>query len=174
MTELFRDLHEAGEPRALTRGLWGRRTMMVVLTAVAVLALVGVFGQRTVHSAAAGPAATMVLDAPRVLRGGLLFQSRVRITATRTVEHPRLVLDRGWLEGMQISSITPDPDGQSSRGDGRTVLTWSDPLAAGSHTTIWMQFQVDPTSVGHRPYGLELDDAQQRLARIDRSLTVLP
>ena len=174
MTELFRDLHEAGEPRALGRGLWERRGVMVVLTAVPVLALIGFVGQRTSRSSAAGPAATLSIVAPRVLRGGLLFEARVQIDATRTVQHPRLVLDRGWFEGMQVSSITPNPDSQSARGDGRTVLSFANPLAAGSHTTIWMQFQVNPTNVGHRTDGLELDDAQQRVARIDRTITVLP
>ena len=37
-----------------------------------------------------------------------------------------------------------------------------------------MQFEVNPTSAGHRSYGLELDDAETKIAAIDRHITVFP
>ena len=37
-----------------------------------------------------------------------------------------------------------------------------------------MQFEVDPTNVGHRSYGLELDDAETRIAAVRRWITVFP
>jgi hypothetical protein len=172
MTDLFRDLADAGPPRALSRGLWGRRAVMTALAAVALLALLDVFGQRTSRSVAAGDAATLTVRAPATLRGGLLYQSRVEIVARRAIDHPRLVLADGWFEGMQVSSITPDPDGQTTRGSD-VVLSFP-ALSAGERTTIRMQFQVDPTSVGRRSYDLELDDAETPLARVDRTLTILP
>jgi hypothetical protein len=172
MTDLFRDLAEGAEPRALHAGLWARRAVIALLAVVAVLGLADLFGQRASGSSAAGPDATLALRAPRVVRGGLMFQSRVDIAATRAVDHPRLVLERGWMEGMQVNSINPTPQGEAARGD-RVVLSFP-ALAAGHRMTVWLQFQVDPTNVGRRSYGLELDDAETPLARIHRDITVLP
>jgi hypothetical protein len=172
VTDLFRDLAEGAEPRALSRGLWARRATMTVLVAIALLGLLDVFGQRTSRSAAAGDGATLAVRAPKAVRGGLLFESTVQITARRAIDHPRLLLADGWIEGMQVNSITPDADGQTVRGDD-LVLSYPS-LDAGARMTIRLQFQVNPTNVGHRSYDLELDDAETPLARVDRTLTVLP
>jgi hypothetical protein len=172
VTDLFRDLADGDEPRALNRGLWARRAVMTVLAVVALLGLLDVFGQRTSRSAAAGDAATLAVRAPATVRGGLLFESRVEIVARRAIDHPRLLLADGWIEGMQVNSITPDADGQTVR-DGDLVLSYP-ALSAGDRMTIRLQFQVNPTNVGHRSYDVELDDAETPLARVDRSLTVLP
>jgi hypothetical protein len=172
MTDLFRDLATSPEPRSLTRGLWTRRVIMGLLALVPLAALAGAFGQQPSTSAASGSAATLSLDAPERVRGGLFFQSRIDVRAVRDVQHPRLVLDDGWLEGMQVNSIEPSPTGEASR-DGRVVLSY-DPLRAGDRLTVWLQFEVDPTNVGRRSYGLELDDAAAPIARVHRTITVLP
>jgi len=39
---------------------------------------------------------------------------------------------------------------------------------------IYFQFEVDPTNVGERSFTLELDDEDRLLARIPRTLRVLP
>jgi hypothetical protein len=153
-------------------GLWARRTLMALFAAVAVAALLDVFGQATSDSTAAGPAAQLRLRAPERVRGGLLFQSRVEIHALRTIGKPRLVLADGWLEGMQINSISPDPTQQASR-NGRVVLEW-DPVRARQRLIVWLQFQADPASAGRRRYDLVLDDGPVALARISRTITVLP
>jgi hypothetical protein len=106
------------------------------------------------------------------VRGGIFFQARVEVRAVRAIEHPRLVLDEGWVEGMQVNSIEPAAESESSRG-GRIVLSYGE-LAAGDVLRVWLQFEVDPTNVGRRPYGIELDDAEQPLARIERTIRVLP
>jgi hypothetical protein len=172
MTELFRDLAEAPEPTRLTRGLWGRRAVLTLLALLAVLALLGRFGQVTSSSSTATAVALLSLDAPETVRGGLFFQSRIDIRALRDVQHPRLVLDRGWVEGMQVNSIEPSPTGEASR-DGKVVLSY-DALKAGDRMAIWLQFEVDPTNVGRRSYGLELDDADRPIAHLDRTIRVLP
>src|SRR4051794_6753103 len=160
------------EPRRQTTGLWVRRAVIALFCVIAALALADRFGQQATSASASGPDATLALSAPEVVRGGLFFQSRLDVRARRDVAFPRIVLDHGWLEGMQVNSIEPAPASEASR-DGRVVLTY-DKLAAGDVLRIWFQFEVDPTSMGHRPYGVELDDASTRLARIDRPITVLP
>jgi len=172
MADHFQSLASGDEPRALNRGLWARRVVMAALAAIPILGLAGVLGQEAHTSSVASEGVDVTLRAPATLRGGLLFQSRIVLTAHRHLEHPRLVLDRGWFEGMQVSSITPDPQSESVQGD-RTTLTF-DALDAGTTTTFWLQFQVDPTLVGRRPYGVEVQDGEVPLARLHRTITVLP
>jgi hypothetical protein len=175
VARFFSDLHGEGAPdtgRSVIVGLWVRRALIALFGVLALLALLDRFGQQPSSAAADAPAATLRLSAPEAVRGGLLFQSRLEIRAKRTVRFPRLVLDDGWVEGMQVNSIEPDPTSESSR-DGRLVLTY-DQLNPGDRLVVWLQFQANPTNVGHRPYGVELDDQTTALARIDRRLTVFP
>jgi hypothetical protein len=172
MTELFTNVADEPESRALHGGLWVRRAAMAAFAVIALLALAGVFGQGGSTTRAAGPQATMSLGAPKTVRGGLFFQARVEVRALRDVEHPRFVLARGWTEGLQVNSIEPSAATESSR-DGKLVLSY-DKLSAGDRMTIWFQFQVDPTAPGRRDLSIELDDAEQPIARIPRKLTVMP
>jgi hypothetical protein len=172
VTRLFTDVAAEPEPRAATVGLWARRLVMTIFAAIALLGLLDVFGQGATQTVARTPAAVMRVTAPAAVRGGLFFQSKVEIRALRAIEHPRLVLDEGWVEGMQFNSISPAPVSEAGR-DGRVVLSY-DRVDAGERLVVWMQFEVDPTNVGHRSYGLELDDADTKVAAIHRDITVFP
>jgi hypothetical protein len=160
------------DERGVRLGTRARRVILCVLAVVPLLALVGLLGQRSSGSTAVSPRATLALRAPDTVRGGLYFESRVTIKVRGRIQHPRLVLDQGWVEGMQINSIEPSPQSESSR-DGRLVLAYST-LLPGDLYQIYMQFQVNPTNVGHRSYGIALYDDTTPVARIDRSMTVLP
>jgi len=166
----FADVEE--DERGERRGLRTRRVLMGLLTLVPLIALTGLLGQRATTTSAAGPQAAIDVRAPKTVRGGLFFQSRVTIRVTGRIQHPRLVLEPGWLEGMQVNSIEPQAQDESSRG-GRLVLAYST-LKPGDHVELWLQFQVNPSNVGHRSYALELDDDTQRIARVERTITVLP
>jgi hypothetical protein len=172
VTKLFTDVAAVPEPRSEIVGLWTRRAVLTIFAAIAVLGLLDVFGQGTTQTAASTPAAVLRVTAPQAVRGGLFFQSRVEVRARRAIAHPRLVLDEGWVEGMQFNSIEPNPVSEASR-DGRVVLSY-DGLDAGRRLVVWMQFEVNPTSAGHRSYALELDDADTKIAAIDRHITVFP
>ena len=172
VTKLFTDVAADLDPRGATVGLWTRRAAMTGFAVIAVLGLLDVFGQTPTESTARTPAAVLRLTAPPAVRGGLFFQSRVEVRALRALDHPRLVLDEGWVEGMQFNSAEPAPVSEASR-DGRLVLSY-DGLDAGDRLVVWFQFEVDPTNVGHRSYGLELDDAETQIARIHRRMTVFP
>lgn len=151
---------------------WARRVVLLAMAVALALALANVFGQEAQTTSAAPPAASFSVNAPNTVRGGLLFQARIEVRANTAIDHPRLVLDPGWLEGMQINTIEPGPVGESSR-DGRLVLSY-DKLASGDRLTVWFQFQSDPTYAGNRDQGIELDDAEVPLARVERTLHVLP
>src|SRR3954447_25916622 len=109
VSEYFSDL--VPESRSTPVGLWTRRAVLALFAVIVALALLDRFGQGTSESAAPGPAGTprgpgpagtLRVLAPEIARGGLLFQSRIEIRARLDIELPRVVLDRGWLEGMQI------------------------------------------------------------------------
>jgi hypothetical protein len=172
VTKLFTDVAAVPEPRGEIVGLWARRAVLTIFAVIAVLGLLDVFGQGTTQTVASTPAALLRVSAPTAVRGGLFFQSRVDIRARRAIAHPRLVVDQGWVEGMQFNSTEPAPVSEANR-DGRVVLSY-DGLDAGERLVVWMQFEVDPTNVGHRPYGLELDDAEAQVAAVHRWMTVFP
>jgi hypothetical protein len=170
MSRTFANLED--DPRHLAAGLWVRRALLALLAIVVLAALLNRFGQRPAESTARVPAATMRLTAPKTVRGGLFFQSRLDVRAAAAIDHPRLVLENGWLEGMQVNSIEPAPVGETTR-DGRVVLSY-DALEPGDVMRVWLQFEVNPTNVGRRSYAIALDDAERPIARLDHTITVLP
>ena len=82
------------------------------------------------------------------------------------------MLDHGWVEGMQVNSIEPNPASELSR-DGRELVV-GEHDAPGDDLRIWLQFEVNPTNVGRRSYGIELDDGTTRVLRLSPTITVLP
>ena len=170
MSDTFAEV--AQESRGVQRALWVRRAVLVVLGIVAALALLDRFGQRPAQRTVRVPAATMTLTAPEHVRGGIFFESRLDIRATQAIDHPRIVLDRGWVEGMQVNSIEPGPVGEAAR-NGRVVLSY-DAMKPGDLLSVWLQFEVNPTNVGHRSYAVELDDAERPVARLAPTIRSWP
>jgi hypothetical protein len=39
---------------------------------------------------------------------------------------------------------------------------------------VWFEFEVNPTTVAKHSYGIQLDDGNKPVARIDRTIRVLP
>ncbi len=151
---------------------WQRRMLVLLCLAVPIAGLLNVFGQQPAASTAAGPAARLEVDAADTLRGGLLGQALFRVTARKELRHATLVLDRGWVQGMQLNTIAPSPLGQASRGD-RLALDFGH-VPAGQTLVARLQYQVNPTTVGSRPQGVELDEGEQPLLRVERSVTIFP
>jgi hypothetical protein len=152
--------------------IWVRRTLMLVPVGVVVLAVLNVFGQAPSTTTAASRVASLAVDAPERLRGGLLFEARFDVRARTDIADARLVLDEGWQEGMSINTIEPSPASETSR-DGRIQLDLGR-LAAGDTYRLYMQFQVIPTNVGSRSADVALLDGDTHLLSVDRTITVLP
>ena len=84
-----------------------------------------------------------------------------------------LKLDPGWGESMSINTVEPSPVDETS-DNGRFSFDLG-PIAAGHSFIFFMQFQVNPTNVAwHRPQNVELDDGNQVIARLHRTITVFP
>jgi hypothetical protein len=164
--ERNRDLH------GWLRSPWWRRALLGAIAALPVLALLDVFGQHPSTSSATSPAASFSVTAPTRLRGGLIFQVKVAVTARREIGQLRIAFDEGWWESMSVNSIAPEPSEESSH-DGSVVLSYGK-LPAGERLVFWIYFQVNPTNVGKRREDVELDDGSQVLARVHRSLTIFP
>ena len=155
------------------RGLRPRHLILSAIVVFSLLGLLNVFGQRPETSTASGPAASLELSAPTKLRGGLLFSARFHITARGDVKNATLVLDPGWAEGMAINTIEPSPVSEGST-DGKLTFGLGH-IPAGQSYTLWMQFQVNPTTVAwHRPAGVTFRDGPRTLGRIDRSYDIYP
>lgn len=154
------------------RDVYVHRVLLALLTLIPVLALLGFFGQRPTTSSAANDAAALEVYSPTRARGGLLFTTRITVEARRELRHAAVVFDPGWFEGMQVNSITPDPVWQRS-DDGRVELGLGT-LPAGEKSVTFVQFQVDPTNLGHRSQDVELTANGRQPLRVDRAITLLP
>jgi hypothetical protein len=149
-----------------------RRALLVLILALPVLALLNVFGQKPVTSSAAAPAATLTVDAPTHLRGGLIYQARFEIHARQQINHPTLLLDTGWWEGMSVNSIEPQPSTESTQ-NGKPTLSF-DSMNPGDSLVVWIYYQVNPTNVGHRTQDVQLADGTTPLLTVHRKVTVYP
>jgi hypothetical protein len=152
--------------------IWLRRGLFALLPLVSILALVNLFGQRPSNETVTSAAASLELYAPKRVRSGLLWQARFHITAREELRKATLVLHPGWLEGMTVNTIEPSPVNEAS-ANGRLSLELGH-IPAGQSFLLFMDFQVNPTNVGHRPQIVELFDGDTKLLELDRSITIFP
>jgi hypothetical protein len=152
--------------------IWVRRMLFALLPLVTVLALLNLFGQRPATTTVGADAATLKVFAPTRVRSGVLYGARFHVTAHRDITDAILVLHPGWLEGVTVNTIEPSPVGEASE-NGRLSLDLGH-IPAGQSHILFMDFQVNPTNVGHRPQTVDLYDDQTKLLEIDRSITIFP
>jgi hypothetical protein len=160
------------ELRGRSRHSVYRRLGLAVLGLIVLAALLGVFGQESTTTVAAGRKAVLEVEAPTRLRGGLLFQARFEIQAKRRLAHPKLALSPGWLEAMTLNTVVPEPLSESSSPDGLTLAF--EPLPAHHTLVVWSDWQVNPTNVGTHNQDAILFDGPVPVAAADRTLTVFP
>jgi hypothetical protein len=165
-TEVHRDLE------GRTSHPWYRRALLALIAVIPILALFGVFGQRTDRTEASAPQATLTMSGPSRLRGGLLFQWKLQVMAHQDLAKPKLALDEGFLNGLTVNTIEPQASQELNR-NGHVVLEY-DTLSAGQKLTVWIQYQVNPTTVGSRTVRVELDDGNTPITSITKHVRVFP
>jgi hypothetical protein len=153
-------------------GQWLRHVYLVVLVAFVAAALLNVFGADEIVSEARAPAATLKVAAPERLRGGLLYQARFTIHASRAVKAPILVLDRGWVEEATLNAVEPEP--QESGSDAEGIRFRYPPLQAGSTLVVYLSLQANPNNVGSRNQDVVLYDGENALATVERTQVNFP
>jgi hypothetical protein len=158
------------DPRRIERGF--RWLVVTALTAFVVLGLANVFGQTPSETRATGSGATLAVSAPDDLRGGLFFQGRFEVVGERDLVQPTLVLSPDWFDGIHVNTIEPEPTGTTPENGG--VGLEYDRLPAGEVLTVYLELQVNPTTLGRRAQWVELRDGDRPLARIERPVTIFP
>lgn len=149
-----------------------RRLGLAVLGLIVAAALLNVFGQESTTTVAEGRKATLSVDAPPHLRGGLLFQARFEIEAKQRLAKPKLALSQGWLEAMTLNTTIPEPLSEVS-GPGGLAMEF-EPLSAGHTLVVWTDWQVNPTNVWRHSEDATLFDGPTRIASANRTATVFP
>jgi len=152
--------------------IWVRRGLLALVLLIPLAAVFNVFGQRPQTHVAQGAAASLKVYSPERVRSGLIFESRFHIHALQELKDATIVLEPGWLEGMTLNTVEPSPVGEASR-DGRLALDLGH-IPAGEDHLFFLQFQVNPTNVGHRSQDVQLYDGDELLLTIDRSVTIYP
>jgi hypothetical protein len=161
-----RDLHGRGwHP-------WLRRSLVGLVALVALLALLGFVGQSPSTTQTVTPAATLSVNAPASVRGGLLYQARFTIVAHQELKNATLVLNAKWIDGLTVNTIEPSPVNEASR-NGKLALELGH-LAAGAKHVLYLDYQVNPTTVGSRTLEAELEDGEQPVASLTRHLRIWP
>ena len=173
LTELSLARHRDLEGR---HWVWAPRVRQVItglLVLFVVLAAGNAFGQRPSSHTSVSPAATLTVSTPAHLRGGLIFQTRVDVTAHTDIAAPTVTLSGGWFDGMTLNSVQPGPAKQASAGQGVTFSY--PPLAAGRTMTVWFEWSVNPTNLAwQRPTATEITDGGRTLVAQRSTVTVFP
>lgn len=151
---------------------WVRRSLLGLVAAVSLLALLNLFGQWPSTETVAASAATLEVRSPKAVRGGLLFQARFTVRARRELKAATLVLGRGWLEGLTVNTIEPSPLNEASR-DGRLSLELGH-IPEGEKYVLYIQYQVNPTTVGSHTQTVALEDGDVRILTHEKTLRVYP
>jgi hypothetical protein len=166
------DLGRARDLQGRENHPWFRRAGLAILALLLLAALFGKLGQPQVARAAATPAGSLRLVAPKTLRGGLLWRAQITVTAKTRIIAPQLVLANGWAKGMQFNTMEPAASSESGRG---TALVFNySTLAPGQRFTVYAQLQVNPTTVGRQDLSIALEGHGITPIRLPASVLVLP
>jgi hypothetical protein len=149
-----------------------RWAILAVFAALSILGLLNVFGQRTNEVSADAAAAKLTVSAPRAARGGLIYEASFRIDAHSALAKPTLVLDPGWFDGLTINTVEPDAVTWGQKNGRNTVEL--PPIGAGDHFVLRLQYQVNPTLIGHHTQNLELTDGDAQILTLHRSQIFFP
>jgi hypothetical protein len=152
--------------------VWWRRAALAVIAAMPILGLLNVFGQRTAVDSAHSPVASLLVNSPVHVRGGLIFTTEIVITPRQQLQDARLYLDDGWFAGMTINGIDPQPANESARG--RWEVWDFGKIPAGVAYRVWISWQANATNVGRHPQNVALYDGGSQLMVIHRAITVFP
>jgi hypothetical protein len=152
--------------------VWLRRAVLVMIAAVPVLGLLNVFGQHATPITYQSAAASLVINSPAHVRGGLVFTTEIVITPHQQLHDARLYLNNGWFQAMTFNAVAPQPSTQSAQGRWQVWDFGKMPAATAFH--VWISWQVNPTNIGRHSQSVALYDGGTPLMTAQRTLTVFP
>jgi hypothetical protein len=154
------------------RHVWWRRGALILVAALPVLGLLNVFGQHTTPATYRSSAASVTIDSPARVRGGLVFTSEIVIVPYGKLHDARLYLDTGWFKGMTFNGVAPQPSSESAQGDW-TIWDYGD-LPVATQFRLWISWQTNPTNLGRHSQDVELYDGGTPLMTAHRTITIFP
>lgn len=152
--------------------VWWRRGTLVIVAAIPVLGLLNIFGQHAEPDTYQSAAATLLINSPAHVRGGLIFTTEIAITPHQPLHDTRLYLDSGWFQSMSLNGVSPQPANQNAQG--RWQIWDYGPIRAGVTFRVWISWQTNPTNLGRHAQNVELYDGGIHLMTVQRTLTVFP
>ena len=152
--------------------VWQRRVALSLAAVFPILGLLNVFGQRARLASVDSAAASLRIDSPARVRGGLIFTTKIVIDAHQQIQDARLFLASGWFQGMTYNAIAPQPSTQESVGS--WVVFDFGKLDAGQRFPIWISWQTNPTNVGRHSQDVQLYDGDVRILTFHRAITIFP
>jgi hypothetical protein len=154
-------------------GVWVRRAAMGALTAVVVVALCNVVGQRATNANANTAAAALEVRSPAAVRAGLLFQAKITVIARQPLSQAQLVLGSGWIDGLTMNTEEPSPSNESSGPNGSLVFDIGS-LQPGQSYVEYLEYQVNPTSVSSRDQVVTVTSNNAPVVSLHRTMTIVP
>jgi hypothetical protein len=152
--------------------VWWRRSALVVIAALPVLGLLNVFGQHATPVTYQSPAASLLINSPAHVRGGLVFTTEIVITPHEQVHDARLYLDNGWFQAMSLNGIAPQPSTESAQG--RWQVWDFGQIRAATAFAVWISWQTNPTNLGRHSQTVALYDGGTQLMSAQHTITVFP
>lgn len=117
-------------------------------------------------------AARLEVEAPEYVRNGMIGEIHIRLSPTRAVAAPAILMPDGWLRGFTINQSSPSPLEERSV-EGGSRLTFP-PLAAGATLDLSLSFQVHPDRHGRGEGVVSAVDGDRPLASIPVRIRVWP
>ncbi|MGN6474516.1 MAG: hypothetical protein ACTHK4_12840 [Mycobacteriales bacterium] len=154
-------------------GVWIRRAAMCLLTAVVVIALCNVVGQRASTAHASTSFAELDVRAPTAVRAGLLFQAKISVTARTALSNAELELGSGWIDGLTMNTAEPSASNETSGPAGSLVFDIGT-LQAGQTYVEYLEYQVNPTSISRRDQVVTVLSNKTPAVSLHRTMTVVP
>jgi len=170
--DLGLNLERARDLVGRDREPWVRRVGISLVLLIPLAALLNTFGQSPVKATAAGAGVRLSVESPEAARGGLIYQVQVTVDADSGIKEPVLVLSESWLQGLTLNTTEPAASDEQWGPEG-LMLTYA-PVQAGGQLKVFLQYQVNPTTVERRTQRVEIRDGTTPLAHLDRIFTVYP
>lgn len=146
---------------------------LAVLGAVMLAALLGAFGGgKAPDLTADAPAARLEVRTPRVLRNGIFFETRIRVTAKAPIANAVVVVPASLWRDMTVNTMIPAPSEEKAE-TGAFRFSYG-ALQPGDTLDIKIDGQINPPLFAGNSGSIALNDGERPIAAIPIEIMVLP
>ena len=151
---------------------WMTPLTMLLLGSIVVFGLSGLAGGRDQRDTQRSAEATLVIEGPTVIRNGEYDEMLLTMQAHRPLTNLALEIDADYWRDLTINTMIPAPEAESVK-DGVMRFEFG-ALDAGSTASFKFDAQVNPHRFGPSQGDFKLMDGDREIARLSRSLRVMP